>query len=97
MELNKDVQDLCIVIRRFENKKWLKMATTIDLAKEINAKWCNPTELKSHYENGIIKVIKKINDRTKISNGILEEDEVDEILSDLVYILKGENTENDEN
>ena len=97
MELNKDAKDLYVIIRRFENKKWLKMATDLDLAKEITEKWCSPTALKSHYDGCVLQIIKKIKDNINREDGSLDGDIVDDILLDLTYIIMGKETETDEN
>ena len=97
MEEQKDIKELYCVIKHFEKEKWLEMATTADLAKEIVNKWCCPSQLKSNYDISIIQIIKKIKNNTNEYDGSLPEEIVEELLVDLANIIKGENKENDEN
>ena len=91
MKVDNDVKDLYVVIRKFEKKNWLKMATTVDLAKEIVSEWCSPTKLVGYYSNSILQVIKKIHENRNVNDGCLDGDIVEEVLYDLVNILNRNN------
>ena len=96
MNKENDIKELYGVIRRFDNKKWLKMATTADLAKEIVNEWCCPSEIIDKYNRGIISVLKKIKHGMDYYDETIGGQDLLDIIADLGSLVKIK-MENDEN
>lgn len=96
MNKENDIKELYSVIRRFDNKKWLKMATNADLAREIVNEWFCPSEILDKYNRVIISVLKKIKQGMDYYDDTIGGQDLLDIITDLGSLVKIK-LDNDEN